>query len=145
MAIILLSQLNQKALARLAAKYQINTFYLFGSRAKGEETKTSDYDFAIIFKETVKSEEYDQLQVKIISELLPLVSARFIDLVILNNNRIPLRLKYNIIKEGKIIYEKDKSLRIELETRTMTLWFDWQYFENMWSEIYLKRMARGKF
>ncbi|MFH1232295.1 MAG: nucleotidyltransferase domain-containing protein, partial [Patescibacteria group bacterium] len=67
-----------------------------------------------------------------------------IDLIILNNKKNPLLLKYNIIKQGKVLYEKNKDERVYLEVDILRRWFDWQYFEEMWGNIYIKQMAKGK-
>lgn len=139
----MLSQLTKKVLDKLSKKYGIRALYIFGSRATGREKLSSDYDFAVILDEKIKKEEYSRYKLNIISELLRLIKTDHIDLVILNSDDVPLLLKYNIIKEGKIIYEKNKSERVDCEVRILTLWFDWQYFEKMWGDIYAKRTAKS--
>lgn len=133
--------LTKQQLNKLSKKYQINTLYLFGSQAKENITKLSDYDFAVLLDDKVKPKEYGQYQINIISELLRFIKTDHIDLVILNNKKLPLLLKYNIIKDGKVLLDKNKNKRIDLEVHTLTSWFDWEYFEKMWGEIYLRKAA----
>ncbi|MBU2081608.1 nucleotidyltransferase domain-containing protein, partial [Patescibacteria group bacterium] len=129
--------LTKNQLNKLCKKYHINVIYLFGSRAENKATSQSDYDFAVLLDEKVKEKEYGQYQINIISELLILIKTERIDLIILNNKKNPLLLKYNIIKQGKVLYEKNKDERVYLEVDILRRWFDWQYFEEMWGNIYI--------
>lgn len=140
-----MKNLTKQQLNRLAKKYKINTFYVFGSQATGKTTKLSDYDFAVLLSDKVPEKLYGDYQIKIISELLRLVKSDHIDLVILNNKKTPLLLKYNVIKEGKILFEKNKSKRVGIEVNILRRWLDWQYFEKLWGDIYVKCVADGKF
>ncbi len=140
-----MTKLTKQQLNRLARKYKINTFYVFGSQATGKTTRLSDYDFAVLLDDKVPAEKYGDYQIKIISELLRLVKSDHIDLVILNNKKISLLLKYNVIKDGKILFEKNKNKRVNLEVNILRRWLDWQYFEGLWGDIYVKCVAEGKF
>jgi len=140
--------MSQKSYKKIFQKYPIQVAYLFGSQATGKATKLSDYDFAVLLDKKVKENQYSQYQLKIISELLKIVKTDHLDLVILNNSKNPLFLKYNVIKEGKIIYEKNKKAENErknLEFNILRKWLDNQYFEKVWSDIYVCQLARGAF
>jgi len=136
-------KLTKKEINRIVRKYKINTFYVFGSQATGKTTKLSDYDFAVLLDDKVPEKLYGDYQIKIISELLRLIKAEHIDLIILNNKRTPLLLKYNVIKDGKILFEKNKNKRINIEVNILRRWLDWQYFEKMWGDIYIDQAAKG--
>ena len=140
-----MKRLTKYKLKIIAEKYKINTFYLFGSQATGKAGKLSDYDFAVLFNDKVLESQYGDYQIKIISELLRLVSTDHIDLVILNDKKTPLLLKYNVIKDGKILFERNKSKRVGVEVNILSRWLDWQYFEKIWGDIYIKCVADGKF
>ena len=140
--------MSQKSYQKIFQKYPIQVAYLFGSQATGKTTKLSDYDFAVLLDKKVKENQYAQYQLEIISELLRIVKTDHLDLVILNNLKIPLFLKYNVIKEGKVIYEKNKTAeneRKDLEFNILRRWLDEQYFEKVWSDIYIHRLAKGVF
>ena len=140
-----MKKLTKQQLNRIAKKYKINTFYIFGSQATGKAGKLSDYDFAVLLDDKILAEKYGDYKIKIISELLRLIKTDHIDLVILNDEKTPLLLKYNAIKEGKIFFEKNKNKRVNLEVNILRRWLDWQYFEKMWGDIYVKCVAEGKF
>ncbi len=137
--------LTRQQLNKLAKKYKIETLYLFGSRAYGKAGKNSDYDFAVLLSEQVDPREYGKLKINIISELLAMLNTNYLDLIILNDKNIPLLLKYNIIREGKLLLDKNKSRRVNMEAHILTRWFDWEYFEKMRNDIILAKAAKGKF
>ncbi len=140
--------MSQKSYKKIFQKYPIQVAYLFGSQATGKATKLSDYDFAVLLNKKVKENQYSQYQLKIISELLRVVKTDHLDLVVLNDSKTSLFLKYNIIKEGKVIYEKNKTAENErknLEFNVLRNWLDEQYFEKVWSDIYVRQTAKGVF
>lgn len=71
-----------------------------------------------------------------------------LDLAVLDDSKNPLFLKYNIIKEGRVIYEKNKMAENErknLEFNILRRWLDEQYFEKVWSDVYVHQKAKGAF
>ena len=139
----------QKSYKKIFQKYPVQAAYLFGSRAAGKAGKLSDYDFAVLLDEKkVGEKQYSKYQLEIISDLLRTIKTDHIDLVILNNSKTPLFLKYNVIKEGKIIYEKNKAAadeRKNLEFNILRRWLDERYFEKVWSDAYIHQLAKGVF
>lgn len=125
-------------------KYPVKTVYLFGSQANGRANKFSDYDFAAQISSEIPTRKYAKLKLDLIGELLKIVDANLVDLVILNDPNIPILLKFNIIKDGRVIFEKKERERKKIEFEIMRHWLDWQYFENLWHKIFLKNLASGK-
>ena len=125
-------------------RYPISASYLFGSQVTGRTTPASDYDFAVLFSSKVLPSLYSHYKLQLTIELLQVIHTEFVDLVILNDVRTPLLLKFNIIKHGRVIYEKSKKARQELECDVLLRWFDQQYFENLWYTIFTKNLAQGK-
>ena len=136
--------MSQKSYKEIFQKYPVQSAYLFGSQATGKTTKLSDYDFAVLLDGKVKEKLYSEYQLEIISELLRIVKTNHLDLVVLNDSKTPLFLKYNVIKEGKVIYERNKTAEDErknLEFNVLRKWLDEQYFEKVWSDIYIHQVA----
>ena len=128
----------------LFSRYPILVSYLFGSQATQKANPNSDYDFAIMLSPKVLPVRYSYYKLRLITDLLRTVNTEFLDLVILNDPKTPLLLKFNIIKEGAIIYEKDKRQREILETDILLEWYDQQYFEHLWCTHFTKNLAQGK-
>lgn len=100
---------------------EIKLVYLFGSQASGDTGPLSDYDFAIYFDEKDIKKMYD-IQFKLDDKISFLLKTDKIDFVILNLAESP-ELKYNIIKDGKLIYEMEP-FRVLVEPRILSEYFD---------------------
>ncbi|MEK6673391.1 MAG: nucleotidyltransferase domain-containing protein [Nitrospirota bacterium] len=97
--------------------------YIFGSRANGEEGPLSDYDFAVYFdlKDKIRMSDIRfQLSDKLSREL----KTDKIDLVVLNMTEGP-ELKYNIIKDGRVIYEEEP-YKLLFEPMVLNEYFDFR-------------------
>lgn len=105
----------------------IKLVYFFGSMAVGEAGPESDYDFAVYF-DLLKKDVKEMIDIKF--KLMDLLSRKLktdkIDMVILNLSEEP-ELKYEIIKNGKLIYEKEP-YRILIEPKILNEYFDFRYF-----------------
>ena len=81
---------------------EIETAWIYGSRARGDEKKFSDADLAI----DVRGLDYAQY-VEILARLRDLPIPYEIDLVNLADLK-NAELKKNILRERKVFYQKDK-------------------------------------
>ena len=109
----------------LFLKYsQIKLVYLFGSQVSQKTGPLSDYDFAFYLEEKDEKKSFD-LKLDLISSLSRILKTDNIDVVILNEVESP-ELKYNIIKEGKLIYEIEP-YRLLVEPRILNDYFDFHY------------------
>jgi len=98
--------------------------YLYGSQINGNnKNKESDYDLAV-FIENKNQINYRQLLSKIIKDFKhpEKLHLNFVDLI----QSSPLYL-YQIIKKGRLIYEKNPGLHIQIESLILRLYFDDQY------------------
>jgi len=100
---------------------QIKLVYLFGSQVSQKTGPLSDYDFAFYIDEKDKKKLFD-LKLNLISKLSQLLKSDKIDVVILNMVESP-ELKYNIIKDGKLIFEREP-YRILIEPQILNSYFD---------------------
>ncbi len=118
------------------SKHRVNLAYLFGSHAKGETTSLSDMDIAVMF-----DSDADGRMEPLRLDLMGLLGEEAIDLIDLKS--APPRLKYNVIKEGRVILGEDRSS--EFEVRAMKEYFDFKPMEEMYFEGMKKRIEEGKF
>lgn len=116
-----------------------NAVYLFGSRARSQEGPLSDYDFGILLNEKISPKKYFDVKLT----LMELFSKKFqtdhLDIVILNEGSTLLAM--NIIKEGKILFEKDRQYRIAFENYTMMTYYDRLPYEKHYAKTLLQRLA----
>jgi len=94
--------------------------YFFGSQLKGKTGPLSDYDIAIFL--TPKPTSF-QFKYKLQHELTNIFNYGQVDLIILNN--APIELKYHVITDGQIVYQKDSATKVEFEADTLSRYFDY--------------------
>ena len=100
---------------------ELRLVYLFGSRIKGNVGPLSDYDFAIYLENADKKKMFE-IKFSLQAKLSRILKTDDVDIVLLNTAESP-ELKYNIIKEGEIIFEK-KASRVIIEPKILNEYFD---------------------
>lgn len=115
---------HYKKLNGIFKKYrEIKLVYLFGSRARGEESILSDFDFAIFLNTKDKTRMY-KIKIDLMNLIWKELKTDNVDIVILNITDNPV-LKYMIITEGHLIYEKEP-YKIIIEPKILNEYFDFQ-------------------
>lgn len=100
---------------------KIKLVYFFGSRARGDAGPTSDYDFAVYLDEKNEKKLFE-VKIYLMNKIGKMLKTDKVDVVILNSAESS-ELKYNIIKEGNLIYEK-KPFKVLIEPKIMNEYFD---------------------
>lgn len=85
-----------KLIKELTKIKKINAIYFFGSTAKRTARNYSDVDVYIVAGKLTEKEREKTLS----------LASKKIDLTIFSD--LPILMQYRIIKEGKLIYKKDK-------------------------------------
>jgi predicted nucleotidyltransferase len=119
-----INQLLPEAINYLQKSEDIEFAYLFGSFGKGRPFPLSDVDIAIYLK-NVKNLSDKRLE--ILGILIDLLQTDEIDLVILNN--APLILRMKILESRKVIVDHNPFLRHRYESITMREYFDFSIKE----------------
>ncbi len=102
---------------------EIKLVYFFGTKAICKGSHMSDYDFAIYLDTKDKKRIYE-IKFELFDRISRLLKTDKIDIVILNLAESP-ELKYNIIKEGKLILEKEP-FKVIIEPHILNEYFDFQ-------------------
>lgn len=103
---------------------KVKLVYFFGSRAKGKESALSDYDFAVYLEEKDEKKRFET-KLALMAKLSRKIGTDNVDVVVLNDTESP-ELKYSVIKEGKLIYEKEPH-KVFIEPRIFNEYFDFIY------------------
>lgn len=110
--------------------------YLFGSLAYQNHTLQSDVDLAVYLNKKTEKDFFDR-RLDLIKKASQLFK-RDSDIVILNT--APIFLKYVIIKEGKLIFNKNDSKRIDFELKSLNDYFDYMPTLEIYNERTLSRI-----
>lgn len=111
-----------KKIIPLFTSYQaIKLVYFFGSRATDEAGPMSDYDFAL-YTDNLTAKQMFDLKIELNGKLSLALKTDKVDVVILNISKNS-ELKYNIIKDGILIFEREP-YRIIAEPKILNEYFD---------------------
>ena len=106
------------------AEPSVGLVYLFGSQAIGKTGQLSDYDFAVYFNESDVVKRNNTL-FGLAGNISKILNTDKIDAHSLNDIDLP-ELKYNIIAEGKIIFEREP-FKVLVEPKILNEYFDFLY------------------
>ncbi|MDP2638927.1 MAG: nucleotidyltransferase domain-containing protein [Candidatus Azambacteria bacterium] len=102
---------------------EIKLGYFFGSKATNSDGPLSDYDFAVYFDERDAKKMFE-LRLVLMDQLSNLFKTDKIDVVVLNTIESP-ELKFNVIKEGRLIFEREP-YKVIVEPRILNEYFDFR-------------------
>jgi predicted nucleotidyltransferase len=118
-------------------EYGVLIVYLFGSRANGTKTPSSDVDLGIVLRSPPPDDTrplYHNLY-RLFSEIY---CKSVIDIVFLQS--APISLQYSAIREGKVLFEEDPVSRADFEQAVISGYLDFkpvlEYFDQVSAERY---------
>ena len=136
-----IEKIRQKVSPYFSTRSEVQTAYLFGSYAKGEEGPLSDTDLAILLEEKKALPDLPYgYKAHVVADLTRILQTDRIDLVILNES--PILLRFQVVREGSILYSKRERTRIQFEAKVMSLYFDQEYYYRRHATANLERIAR---
>ncbi|MEI6731284.1 MAG: nucleotidyltransferase domain-containing protein [archaeon] len=115
--------MNQKGMGRLNEILKelekmgcVSSVFFFGSRSRGKARQDSDYDLAVITKDATIKEEL---------KILGMGDETFNISVF---SRLPLIIKFRVLKEGKLMFCKDKTYLYNTRYHIFKEYLDFQPF-----------------
>ena len=128
------TQLNQ-----LFAQSPVNTAYLAGTLSnRASFGHLTDIDIAILLMDQIKSDQFLDYQLYFFSELAKRLGSDSIDVMILN--QASLLLKLQVIKYGQILYSRDEKQRVSFETKAVMDYLDFKKFDDIQNQALGRRL-----
>jgi predicted nucleotidyltransferase len=93
--------------------------YLFGSTARGDDHADSDIDVAVLFEVTPPKTLHGRFA---LGGELERALGRPVDLIVMNDAPVDLRIR--ILREGELLVDRNRAIRIAAEVRTRNEYFD---------------------
>ena len=100
----------------------VQAIILFGSQARGTARQDSDIDIAVITREATEEQEWDIVE-------------KTDELDINTFSRLPLIIQFRVIKEGKILFIRNREVLEEVQLKTIRNYLDFEPF--------IERMCRS--
>jgi len=109
----------------LASRNEILAAYLFGSAAEGLAHSWSDLDIALLLPPTMGPHQRLDTRLEVTAGLKRRLG-RPVDVVILND--APLLLRFQVVKHGRVLVDRDATRRCLFVARTMSAYYDAQRY-----------------
>jgi uncharacterized protein YutE (UPF0331/DUF86 family)/predicted nucleotidyltransferase len=130
---------KQSRLNQLFAQSPVNAAYLAGSLSNRTSFgHMSDVDIAILLMDQIKADQFLDYQLYFFSELAKRMESDTIDVVILN--QASLLLKLQVIKYGQILFTRDEKQRVSFETKAVMDYLDFKKFDELQNQALGRRL-----
>src|SRR5690242_17573065 len=130
---------KQSRLNQLFTQSPVNAAYLAGSLSNRTSFgHLTDVDIAILLMEQIKSDQFLDYQLYFFSELAKRLESDTIDVVILN--QASLLLKLQVIKYGQILFSRDEKSRVAFETKAVMDYLDFKKFDDIQNQALSRRL-----
>ncbi len=130
---------KQNRLNQFFAQSPVNAAYLAGSLSNRTSFgHLSDVDIAILLMDQIKSDQFLDYQLYFFSELAKRLESDSIDVVILN--QASLLLKLQVIKYGQILFSRDEKQRVSFETKAVMDYLDFKKFDEIQNQALSRRL-----
>lgn len=127
----------------LYLKDEVSAAYIFGSYASDRHFPMSDIDIALLFNTNVNIKEYGELKLKIITEIIEILSRDNIDVAILNT--APPLLSHEVAKKGVLLFSKNEKERLEYIAKSTMRYLDTIHLRKVQDKILHEKIRRGAF
>jgi uncharacterized protein YutE (UPF0331/DUF86 family)/predicted nucleotidyltransferase len=130
---------KQSRLNQLFAQNPVNAAYFTGTLSNRTAFgHLNDVDIAILMMDQIKSDQFLDYQLYFFSELAKRLESESIDVVILN--QASLLLKLQVIKNGQILYTRDEKHRVIFETKAVMDYLDFKKFDEVQNQALSRRL-----
>lgn len=121
----------------LAAQPDVVAAYVFGSVAQGRARPQSDVDIAVLLAADLDEETRFDRRLRIGWEVERIIG-RQTDLVVLDD--APPLLQHQVLKHGRLIFERDRAARVEFEVRAGKIYADLKPMYDFFKTALLKEI-----
>lgn len=130
---------KQSRLNQLFAQNPVKAAYLAGNLSnRATFGQLSDVDIAILLMDQIKADQFLDYQLYFFSELAKRLESDTIDVVILN--QASLLLKLQVIKYGQILFSRDEKQRISFETKAVIDYLDFKKYDEIQNQALSRRL-----
>lgn len=141
---IAMNEENKNKIAEIMARYGVILGYLFGSAVRGMMGPHSDIDVAVLFNESIDTDEQSKNREEIRDEISNAFNVESVDVINLNQQTNPV-LRYDAVLEGKAILVKDLSIKARLARAVLREFEDTRYLRETSYRILREQIKSGQF
>jgi len=98
--------------------------YLFGSHARRQPWALSDIDVAVLLEDHPDDDHCFDMRLEIIGGLMDTLHVNDVDVLILN--QAPPALRYAVLRDGVLLFCRERQAMIEFRVRTLNEYLDFK-------------------
>ena len=121
----------------LVSQSDVVAGYIFGSMAQGRARPGSDVDVAVLLSDDLDGEARFMRRLRLGTEVEEAIGHRT-DLVVLND--APPLLRHQVLKHGRLVFERDRAARVEFEVRAGKIYADLKPMYDFFTRVLLKEI-----
>jgi uncharacterized protein YutE (UPF0331/DUF86 family)/phage pi2 protein 07 len=130
---------KQTRLNQLFAQSPVNAAYLAGTLSNRTTFgHITDVDIGILMMDQIKADQFFDYQLYFLSELAKRLETDNIDVVILN--QASLILKLQVIKNGQILFSRNEKQRVSFEAKAVMDYLDFKKFDEIQNQALGRRL-----
>ena len=126
---------------RLKDTPSVQALYFFGSLARGELKPLSDLDLALLLDRDLTKDEIFARHLDVIGLVSDVLGTDEFDLLILN--RAPLRMAYHVLKEGRLMFFKERRQLADFRERVIKLYLDFARCRKQFDRAFMQGVGLG--
>jgi hypothetical protein len=130
----------KERLEKIFSRHNVRLAYLFGSQAEDKAGTLSDVDIAVLLSFGVDREEWGQIQIELMGELMSLFQRNDVDVVILNRAK-PL-LAHQVALRGRVLYQAQPGARADFEVTALRRYVDTEPLRRIQNRCFLERVEK---
>jgi uncharacterized protein len=133
----------QNLRAALESDSAVAVVYLFGSHARGTNTRMSDIDLAVLFHSSIHPSSYFELRLEYIARIMRILLTERVEVVVLNS--APLHLAYEIVSRGILLLDRDPKQRAAFEADRIGRFLDFKPFLAVQVHAIKEQLSKGTY
>ncbi|MBI5740626.1 MAG: nucleotidyltransferase domain-containing protein [Nitrospirae bacterium] len=131
----------KRIISYFKGRKEVSALYLFGSIVEGRALPESDIDIAVLIDEKkLQRKNFERLK-SIYYKASPAFSLRPVDIAVLN--AASPYLKHRVIKTGKILFDRNRRLRVRFTTQAIIEYLDFKPIEDIFNKAVANRFRRA--
>lgn len=116
--------------------------YLFGSHARGRAWAHSDVDVAVLLEGRPDNDRCFDMRLEVIGGLMGILHTNDVDVLILN--QAPPALRYAVLRDGILLFCRDRQALIEFRVRALNEYLDFKPILKRHGDAILEKARKGE-
>ena len=134
-------ELRSQLTGCLESRSEVIAVYLYGSHAEGRANALSDMDIGVLARDGLARERLWEIEDALAADLGRALRTDNLDLIVLN--LAPLRIQYEVITRGEVLYSADDGARADFESYSLRRYWDFKKYLEEYDRCFVTRIKEA--